>query len=63
MKASASCFVGDITKPASPRPLYLDTDVESENAVFFPQHVLQHLMENTGDLPLSCRFRKYLDVL
>ena len=35
--------VGDITKPASPPPLYLDTDVESENEVFFPQHVLQNL--------------------
>ena len=34
--------VGDITKPASPPPLYLDTDVELENEVFFP-HVLQNL--------------------
>ena len=35
--------VGDITKPPSPPHLYLDTDVESENEVFFPQHVLQNL--------------------
>ena len=35
--------IGDITKPAPPLSFHLDTDVESENEVFFPQHVLQNL--------------------